>query len=343
MVEVGKIGDKTLVLDGRYISIFKARELLWKKAYMGYLLPDGNLYMYRRRVRITELSGNTLTDYQIKIEIGTGDPIFAHARSAGEDIRFCYYPEEEMLSYWIEKYDPDAEEAIIWVKVPSIPASSEIEIYMYYGNPTVASASDGDATFEFFDDFEGTSIDTSKWERTDTGGSTSVSNSIVSISVSDGNREGWKAPAYQFRPGFIYESKKKFSATDNGIQVDGLNNFDGDSTLHNFEATINQFRTYNEGTGTITDMADLADKRDVWHIIRILWKSASEAKCEVLNEDYSLDTSATHTTNVPDENNLVPFFRGNAYSGNSCTHYWDWIRVRKYASPEPTVEVGAEE
>jgi len=147
MVEVGKIGDKTLVLDGRYISIFKARELLWKKAYMGYLLPDGNLYMYRRRVRITELSGNTLTDYQVKIEIGAGDPIFAHARSAGEDIRFCYYPEENMIPHWIEKFDPVAEEAIIWVKVPSIPANSEIEIYMYYGNPTVASGSDASATF----------------------------------------------------------------------------------------------------------------------------------------------------------------------------------------------------
>jgi len=147
MVEVGKIGDKTLVLDGRYISIFRGGKLVWKKIYRAYPLPDGNLYLYRRRVRITELSGNTLTDYQIKIEIGAGDPIFAHARSAGEDIRFCYYPEEEMLSYWIEKFDPDAEEAIIWVKVPSIPANSEIEIYMYYGNPTVASGSDASATF----------------------------------------------------------------------------------------------------------------------------------------------------------------------------------------------------
>jgi len=147
MVEVGKIGGETLVLDGRYISIFRAGKLVWKRAYRGYILPDGNFYSYRRRVRITELSGKTLTDYQVKIEIGAGDPIFAHARSAGEDIRFCYYPEEEMLSYWIEKFDPVAEEAIIWVKVPSIPANSEIEIYMYYGNPTVASASDVIATF----------------------------------------------------------------------------------------------------------------------------------------------------------------------------------------------------
>ena len=147
MVEVGKIGGETLVLNGRYISIFRAGKLVWKRAYRGYILPDGNLYLYRRRVRITELSGNTLKYYQIRIEIGAGDPIWKHARSAGEDIRFCYYPEENMIPHWIEKFDPDAEEAIIWVKVPSIPANSEIEIYMYYGNPTVASGSDASATF----------------------------------------------------------------------------------------------------------------------------------------------------------------------------------------------------
>ena len=169
MVEVGKIGDKTLVLNGRYISIFREGKLVWGKKYMPYALPDGNSYWYRRRVRITELSGNTLTDYQIKIEIGAGDPIFAHARSAGEDIRFCYYPEEEMLSYWIEKYDPVAEEAIIWVKVPSIPANGETKIRMYYGNPSAMAVSNGDKVFEFFDDFERTSLDINKWSYEEEG------------------------------------------------------------------------------------------------------------------------------------------------------------------------------
>ena len=39
------------------------------------------------------------------------------------------------------------------MKVPSIPANSSVEIWMYYGNPELASASDADAVFEFFDDF----------------------------------------------------------------------------------------------------------------------------------------------------------------------------------------------
>ena len=41
----------------------------------------------------------------------------------------------------------------IWVKVPSIPANGTVEIWMYYGNPRLASASNGEAVFDFFDDF----------------------------------------------------------------------------------------------------------------------------------------------------------------------------------------------
>ncbi|MEM0476126.1 MAG: DUF2341 domain-containing protein, partial [Candidatus Aenigmatarchaeota archaeon] len=52
----------------------------------------------------------------------------------------------------------------IWVKVPSIPANSNKTIYLYYGNPSATSMSNGDNTFIFFDDFRtATSINTNKW------------------------------------------------------------------------------------------------------------------------------------------------------------------------------------
>jgi len=58
------------------------------------------------------------------------------------------------LNYWIEEYTEESS-ATVWVKVPSIPESGVKTIYMYYGNSTVESESDGDAVFEFFDDFLG--------------------------------------------------------------------------------------------------------------------------------------------------------------------------------------------
>jgi Domain of unknown function (DUF2341). len=34
---------------------------------------------------------------------------------------------------------------------------------MYYGNPDAVSKSNGSVVFDFFDDFEGPSLNTSKW------------------------------------------------------------------------------------------------------------------------------------------------------------------------------------
>jgi|GEM_PF-1515738 len=54
-----------------------------------------------------------------------------------------------------------------WVNVPSI-ASGNSDIYMHYGNPNAISSSSGTNTFEFFDDFKGTSINSTKWTELDT-------------------------------------------------------------------------------------------------------------------------------------------------------------------------------
>jgi len=333
MVEVGKIGDKTLVLDGRYISIFRGGKFVWKKAYMAYILPDGNLYMYRRRVRITELSGNTLTDYQVKIEIGAGDPIFAHARSAGEDIRFCYYPEEEMLSYWIEKFDPDAEEAIIWVKVPEIPANSEIEIYMYYGNPDVASASDGEATFEFFDDFEGTDLDPDKWSELAAGGSYSVSDSILTV---QGGAGAWEeiGAKQQFSPPHIYEHYLK--SAEQLCEALGVD--DRSATGSCIGSCVDLARSNApdkweaDREGSFTSVTRTVSFSDKFHVVSFY---VSDAKVEYY-VDYVKD--AEITTNVPKD--PLGFFEGCKDNG---TAWIDWVRVRKYAPVEPSVSVGAEE
>ncbi|WP_048136995.1 DUF2341 domain-containing protein, partial [Methanosarcina sp. 2.H.T.1A.3] len=48
----------------------------------------------------------------------------------------------------------------VWVKVPVIDGTNGAIVKMYYGNSTVASESDGDGVFDFFEDF---SSDLSKW------------------------------------------------------------------------------------------------------------------------------------------------------------------------------------
>ena len=114
---------------------------------------------YRKPINITEQSGNTLTNYQVKLTIDTVTLISeGKMRSDCGDIRFTDENDNE-IPYWIENGCNSAN-TIIWVKVPNIPANGQTTIYMYYGNPDATSESNGDEVFIFWDDF---SSDTGKW------------------------------------------------------------------------------------------------------------------------------------------------------------------------------------
>jgi len=97
-------------------------------------------FKYRRKITITEQSGNDLSDYQVRIDLDATNFDFSHFLNGGEDLAFTD-TEGNPLSYWVEKMDISAQEATIWVKVPSIPANSSVDIYMYYGSSEVESAS----------------------------------------------------------------------------------------------------------------------------------------------------------------------------------------------------------
>ena len=121
------------------------------KITKGFIV-DSMTFKYRRKITITEQSGNNLSDYQVRIDLDATNFDFSHLLNEGKDLRFTD-ANGNLLPYWVEKMDITAQEATIWVKVPSIPANSSVDIYMYYGCPTAESASNGEATFAFFDDF----------------------------------------------------------------------------------------------------------------------------------------------------------------------------------------------
>jgi len=110
-------------------------------------------FKYQRAITITEQSGKNLTYHQVLAGLNSTNFDFSHAQTNGEDIRFTD-ASGNLLSYWIKDWDAVSESAKVWVKVSSIPANSSVEIYMYYGNPSASSESNGNATFLFFDDFE---------------------------------------------------------------------------------------------------------------------------------------------------------------------------------------------
>ncbi len=116
---------------------------------------------YARRKSITlSNSGSALTNYQIEVDVTYDSDMQADF----DDIRFTGSDGATELDFWLES-KTDSTSAVFWVEVPSIPNGNST-IYMYYGNSSVTSSSNGDNTFLLFDDFNGTSLDTNKWTIT---------------------------------------------------------------------------------------------------------------------------------------------------------------------------------
>jgi len=60
--------------------------------------------------------------------------VYGKTIEAGDDLRFTDNDGKTTLSYDIAKYSSAGQNALIWIKVPSIGANTTKTIYMYYGN-----------------------------------------------------------------------------------------------------------------------------------------------------------------------------------------------------------------
>jgi hypothetical protein len=107
---------------------------------------------YRKSVNISG-SPSVLADFQVLMAIDTAVLMSDGKMSLDcSDLRFTDSDGKTELNYWIESgcNSPDTK---VWVNVPFIPISG-IAIYMYYGNSSAQSVSNGEKTFDFFDDFK---------------------------------------------------------------------------------------------------------------------------------------------------------------------------------------------
>jgi hypothetical protein len=81
------------------------------------------------------------------------------------------------LPFWVDNVTP-AVSAELWVRVPLVPGAGSTNLYAYYGNLAAPSASDGAATFLFFEDFESGVLDPLVW---DSNGTSSIVNGRLVI------------------------------------------------------------------------------------------------------------------------------------------------------------------
>lgn len=270
---------------------------------------------------------NFQPDFQVKVTI----PYDADMQADFDDIRFFDETGRTELPYWIEK-KTDGVSADVWLKT-----GANNTVTLYYGNPSAAGGVNGTAVFEFFDDFNGSAVDTTKWTVTN-GTGFSVSGGALRGTDTSGRLTS-KAT---FSAGVIQEVKARTTklATD-GQMVGGF--FGAAANAIGWLEHAANLHYRNDGAwtskgGSPTPAANM--------LYAITVKSATTVNLLATN----LDTPAAYW-NVGDLANAVsaePIALGrrydsDAYVNQSYATDWDWVRVRKYAATVPTATVGSEE
>ena len=189
-------------------------------------------WAYRKSQEISPSSGAG-TDYPILFHLyfGSGTDttetylgipaskiyLNSHAQADFDDIRFTNDDGSTLLDYCIENYTASTQ-ATVWVEVADDLSTSTQTIYLYYGNATATSDSDGAATFLLYDDFSDGSLDTSIWATSGTFTTTSFSDGIITLGKST---SGW-AFVYsktQFGPNTQHRSLLKLYNSAPGANI----------------------------------------------------------------------------------------------------------------------------
>jgi hypothetical protein len=291
----------------------------------------------RKAITVTELSGAALTDYQVKIDL-SHEPAMQGDFS---DLRFISAA-DNLLDYWIESKIDDSS-ATVWVKVDDIAASADTIIYMYYGNATASSVSDGDATFEFFDDFEDGDI--SDWSQ--------YRNGEVTITDDGGNYVLLKTANNDPHGGYCTFNNGSLSDFEAVFRTKRINESGGSQNRYGIEnGSFNGYgprmRDFNSlpsafaierrtggGGGNIASKNTSAYQWNSWMTVQFR-KYGSTLKFELYNSSGSLVESIS-ASNF----SYNSFDRFVVHGGREF--YTDDIRVAKYVSPEPTCTIDTDE
>jgi len=336
-------------------------------------------WQYRRAITITEQSGSTLTDYQVLIELNSSNFDFSKANSDGNDIRFTD-ESDNLLDYWIEEWDSSAEQAKIWVKVPSIPASSSTTIYMYYGNSGATSLSDATEVFGSnlvaywsFDEVSGTTVEEVINNKdgtitTETGASYSIEagrfgdaiklmpdssdrdNNCAYVDVSVPNGDVLDFASGDSFTVCAYAKHTAPSGFEMIINRRDVNWFLREVTADSWSSQEGAEFSVNSGS-YITGGNNYGSIGD-WHYVCGVYDSDTNTIKVYWDGEFKASTSGADPQGT-DVNIFIGAYNHPSYGAVQCWEgYMDEVRIWKralsdseikYADPEPSVSVGSEQ
>jgi hypothetical protein len=326
--------------------IFMKKNLLFKLlAFAFFALFWGNAnsqclpqWQYAVPIEVSNSTSTPLFSFQVKVVVNTQD-LIAHLKMNpdGSDIRFTTVDDCTLLPYWIES-GLNTTTTTIWVKTPTIPAGGSQTIKMYYGNSSATAMSNGNATFDLFDDFLGTSLDATKWNTYKPGSSTvTVTGGKVTLKSLLGSADV-VIRSVNTVPGPITVEANVTAATGNSPSLAILDqNTFGGYTMSVTSGNMN-LGVANGGCSSYTNSSTVATSAagSVIGTWGLQWPITDFQACYWPNGGHL--SASSSIKNITTDVNVAA---GGMCSG-AQTMTIDWIRVRRYSSAEPGTTVGKE-
>jgi biopolymer transport protein ExbB len=90
------------------------------------------------------------TDVPVLIRLSLGNfQYFNDAKPDGSDFRFIAADDKTPLKFHIDRFDPQTQIALVWVRVPHLTGGANTDkIFLYYGNKNAVSAADAAGTYD---------------------------------------------------------------------------------------------------------------------------------------------------------------------------------------------------
>lgn len=290
-------------------------------------------FQYRRKVTIQNRASESLSDYQVRIELTPSNFDYSKVRDDGYDIRFTAQ-DGTSLSFYRQTWSKGGT-SVFWVKVPSIPAGGSVVIHMYYGNPSASDASDPSSTMLWWDDFDNAGT-LSNYEAFYETWSIDAANSVAEDSGTTNNITYFVARTSNADN--IYIETRATTGDNDGIGV--VARFGSTSSWYG--AIITDDSGWSGGNNRFIAKDDprtgiLAGDNVVpvvtnWHTIGL----AMYDNTLRMYVDGNLVAETTDTSHTTGRFGLISVY-------NQPNAEYDYLLVRKYVEPEPMASVSSTE
>ena len=281
------------------------------------------------------------------------------------DLRFSQHVGSDIfeIPYWIESSTPGSS-AKVWLKARMLPSGGDATIYMYYNNPAALPVSKPDGALAFYDPFDGTTLNATRWNdphTVDMATSVTVNNGNLDFTVNSGSAHtgGCIISKVMLEPGdYVAETRLKFTnwyRSAFGAYAGFTDNVLYDDSAYGNPAKVVSGRLYDYTTASppaylalsASDMPAVTGStsiqtRNIWFKMRTIYTPPTFAKATFTQLESPFNEQTLQTGG---SNGIVPRYIVLGIGDYETTEdtLFDYIMVRKYAPQEPTGLIGKEE